>query len=246
MSCYWLTRWAVRTAHLTLLLLLASLLAPAVAQADGGMAISGSFSNQNFQIPQGSSVSGPNIDVIVFNTGSGELSVRMTSQAPVGVKITLSKNDFTIAPGGQQQVLIGIEVTEDAAPGQYEISVMAESYKGSGGGIQISGAARQVAKLVVLGESALVTVQAVSPEGQPLVATVQLYRIVTGQKYQVGYSEKGTLEAKVAPGSFVSTCYVGGQKMAEESFTVAANEKKTVTLSAATVYFEGFDIVPNN
>jgi hypothetical protein len=224
---------------------MATLVAPAAAQAQGGLAISGSFYRQAFEIPQGSSVSGPSIDVVVFNNGSEELRVNMTSQAPLGVNITLSHNDFTLPPGGQQQVLVGVEVTQDAAPGEYEISVTAESYREGVSGIQLAGAAGQTARLVVLGESALVTVRAVSPEQQPVVVTVRLYRVVAGQSHEVAYSETGTLEAKVAPGNFTAASYVGGEKLAEESFTVGANEKKTVNLSGATAYFEGFGIVPN-
>jgi len=241
----WLRRGATRIAPLLLLFLLASLLVPAVVQAQGGLAISGSFYTQAFEIPQGSSVSGPSIYVVVFNNGAEELKVRMTSQAPLGVDISLSHSEFTLLPGGQQQVLVGVEVTEDATPGEYDISITAESYKEGVSGIQLAGAAGQSAKLTVLGESALVTVQVVSPEGQPVVATVRLYRVVTGQSHEVAYSETGTLEAKVAPGSFTAASYVGGEKLAEESFTLAANEEKTVTLSGATVYFEGFGIVPN-
>lgn len=234
-----------RSPSLIPVFLLASLLAPAAAQAQGGIAISGSFYQQAFQIPQGSSAGGPSIYVVVFNNSSEGLSVRMTSQAPPGVNIILSHKDFTLPPGGQQKVLVAVEVTKDAVPGEYDLTVTAESYKEGAAGIKLAGAAGQRAKLVVLGESALVTVRAVSPEGQPVVAMVRLYRVVTEQSYEVAYSETGTLEAKVAPGSFIAASYVGGEKLAEESFTVAANEKKTVTLSGATVYFEGFGIVPN-
>ena len=96
-------------------------------------------------------------------------------------------------------MLVGVEVTKDAAPGEYEVSVTAESYKECVSGIQLAGAAGQSAKLTVLGESALVTARAVSPEGQPVVATVRLYRVVARQSQEIAYSETGTLEAKVAP-----------------------------------------------
>lgn len=246
MGCHSCRKWGARQiAPLIVLLLLVSLFVAIPAQAQGGLALSGSFYRQNFEIPQGSSVSGPDIYVVVFNNTAAELGVRMTTQAPVGVKITLSHSDFTLPPGAQQMVLIGVEVTKDAAPGEYEISVAAESYKKGATGIQITGAAGQSAKLVVLGKSASVKVRAVSPEGQPVVATVRLYKVMAGQSYEVAYSETGTLEKKVAPGNFVAAAYVGGEKMAEQSFAVAEGEEKTITLSAATVYFEGFGIVPN-
>ncbi len=230
---------------ISLLILIGGFGLPVAVQAEGGIAISGSFSQQNFQIPQGSSVSGPSIDVVVFNNSSDQIKVKMTSQTPVGVNIGLSQTEISMAPGSQQQVLVSVEVTKDASPGQYEISVSAESYKNGVSGIQLAGAARQSAKLTVIGESASVTVQAVSPEGKPLVANIRLNRIMAGQSHEVAYSNSGRLDATVAPGDFVSSCYIGGQAVAQQNFTVKANEKKQVMLSAATVYFEGFGIVPN-
>jgi hypothetical protein len=239
-----LRRKALRC-FLTATILFAVFLNFAPVLADGGIAISGSFYQQVFEIPQGSSVSGPSIYVVVFNNGSEDLQVRMTSQAPPGVSAILSQSDFTLLPGGQQEVLVGVEVTQDAVPGEYDISVVAESSKEGITGIQLAGAAAQNARLKVLGESALVTVQSMSLDGQPVVAMVRLYRVVDGQNHEVAYSETGTLETKVAPGSFIAASYMGGEKLAEESFTVAANDKRTVALSGATVYFEGFGVVLN-
>lgn len=242
-SC--LKRGVVRFVPLIPLLLLAGLFVAAPAQAQGGLAISGSFYRQAFEIPQGSSVSAPSVYVVVFNQGDEEFGIRMTWEAPVGVNINLSHDDFTLGPGTQQKVLIGVEVSQDAAPGEYEISVTAESYKEGVGGIQIMGAAGQSATLVVLGESASVTVQAASPEGEPVVAVVRLFKVIAGENYEFAYSETGTLEATVSPGSFIASAYVGGEKLAEEGFDVATDEEKTVTLTVGTIYFEGFGIVPN-
>jgi len=239
-----LRRKALRC-FLTATILFAVFLNFAPVLADGGIAMSGGFYQQAFIMPQGSSISGPSIYVVVFNNGSEELQVRMTSQAPPGVSAILSHSDFTLPPGGQQEVLAVVEVAQDTAPGEYEISITAESYKEGVSGIQLTGAATQRATLEVVGESALVTLQAVSPEGQPVVAMVRLYRVAAGQSHEIDYSETGTLTAKVAPGSFIAASYMGGQKVAEESFTVAANDEKTVTLMGATVYFEGFGLVPN-
>ena len=245
MRYFWLRKKVISAGILVLAFLSAALPGALPVQAQGGLAISGSFYQQVFEIPQGSSVSGPSINVVVFNNGNEKLNIKMTSQSPLGVHIVLSQSDFTLLPGGQQEVLVGVEVTQDAAPGEYDISIVAESYKEGVSGIQLAGAAAQNARLKVLGESALVTVQSMSLDGQPVVAMVRLYRVVDGQNHEVAYSETGTLETKVAPGSFIAASYMGGEKLAEESFTVAANDKRTVALSGATVYFEGFGIAPN-
>lgn len=241
----WL-KWAViRFALVIPILLLACPLLAAPAQAQGGIGISGSFYNQSFEIPQGSSVSAPSVYVVVFNQGDEDLQIKMTWEAPLGVDVILSHDEFTLNPGGQQKVLIGVDVAQSAVPGEYEIAVTAESYVEGVSGIQLVGAASQSADLVVVGESASVTARVVSPDGEPVVAVVRLYRLLIDQQHEVGYSETGTLEAKVAPGSFLAAAYVGGNKMAEESFDVAADEEKTITLTVETIYFEGFGIVPN-
>ena len=50
---------------------------------------------------------------------------------------------------------------------------------------------------------------------------------------------------KVAPGNYLAEAYVAGKKLADESFGIAANETKKITLEIKTVYFECFGIVPN-
>jgi len=245
LSCR-ITRRTEFCALLFLLVLLFSMAAPFAAYAGGGLAMSGSFYRQEFEIPQGTSIQSPSVFVVVFNNGTEELKVKMSSQAPLGVNISLSETAFSIPPNGQQQVLVEVAVAKDAAPGDYEVSVTAESYKEGVSGIQLAGAASQKAKLKVLGESALISAQATSPDGSPIVATIRLYRQAGDQQLEVSYSETGKLEVKVAPGSFIAVSYIGGEKVAEESFTVAANDNKTVILSGKTVYFQGFGEVPNS
>ena len=236
-------RWAFLLALLLLILTVG--LAPGTAQAQGGIAISGSFYQQVFRIPQGSSVGGPSIDVVVFNTGGDPLSVKLTTQVPLGVQITLSQDDFTLAPGGQQQVFVGIEVTKNATPGEYALGISAETYANTSSGIHLAGSAQQTAKLVVTGDSCMVSLQAKSPDGKPIVTMVRLYRIISGQNYEVAFSDTGVINLKVAPGDFVALSYIRGQKVAEETFSVAAGESKSISLSGATVFFEDFGAVPN-
>jgi hypothetical protein len=243
----WSSRWrwvALRIVTLTLLSGLVSVLFPAMVLAEGGLALSGSFHNQNFIIPQGASVSGPGINVVVFNNGSEAMNIRMLSDAPPGVTISFSNQQFSIAPGGQQQVLIEVTVAADVAPGNYDLSVTAQSYKEGGTGIQVAGAAGQTARLNVTGESAQVDLRALSPDGQPLVATVRLYRVVNGQYLEAAYSDTGTLRAVVTPGDFKAASYIGGQQVAERSFTLAKDDKTSIDLMGATVYFASFGVLP--
>lgn len=231
---------------LSALLLFAAVCSGTVpVSADGGIAMSGSFYQQSFEIPQGSEISGPDIYVVVFNTGSEEIEVRMTTQAPDGVHIVLSQTDFTLEPSGNLQIPVSVEVDEDAVPGSYDINITAEAYKRDTVGIQLAGAAGQTAGLTVLGESGTVILQATSPDSSPITANVRLFRVADAKNREVAYSDTGSLEVKVAPGSFYAVSYIGGINLAEEYFDIASGETKTITLSGATVYFEGFDIVAN-
>jgi len=131
-------RGAIFLAPLLAVLCLTSLLMISPVQAEGGLAISGSFYRQDFEIPQGSSINSPDVYVVVFNNGETSLGIKMAVQTPLGVKINLSQSEFTLPPGKQQQVNIGIEVTKDATPGGYELTVTAESSQQGVTGIQVS------------------------------------------------------------------------------------------------------------
>jgi len=241
----WLKRILAGVSTLLVLFWLAGFPVPAAVLAQGGLALSGSFHNQKFVIPQGASVSGPSIDLVVFNNSSNAMNIRMLAQSPPGVTISFSSEKFIIPPSGQQQVLIGVAVAADCAPGDYELGVTAQSFQEGVSGIQIAGAAGQNAKLTVTGDSASVTLRAVSPDGQPVIAIVRLYHIVNEQNQEVAYSETGTLQATVAPGDFKAASYIGGQQVAEQSFTLVVNDNKTIDLMGATVYFANFNVLPN-
>ena len=223
--------------------LLAALLVTVPIKA-GGLALSGSFYRQNFEMPLGSKLSSPDVNVVVFNNGDTDISIKMTSETPLGVKLIFSENNFELKPADQKKVEIGIEVGQEAVPGKYQLKVTAEAYKG-GEGIELLGAAGQDAKLTITGEAASVEIASVSPSGEPIPAVIRLFRQINSDTFDVGYSETGSLKARVAPGNYVTSAYVADKKAAEESFSVSADEEKKVLLEVKTVYFEGFSIVPN-
>jgi hypothetical protein len=232
-------RWLV----LLSLLLMASLLLPPPAFA-GGLAMSGNFYRQEFEIPQGTNLNTPDIYVTAFNNGVEDFNIRIITETPTGVEMVLSETTFQLKAGEQKRVNIGVNVSEAAIPGEYTLKVTAEAYK-EGAGIKLLGAAGQTAKLTVTGEAASVEITSVTPDGGPTPAMVKLYKQAGSQNFNVGYSETGSLKMKVSPGSYLAEAYVAGKKLADESFSIAANETKKITLEIKTVYFEGFGIVPN-
>ena len=228
-------------ALLSLLIVLAS---PGPVSAAGGIAISGSFSSQHFEIPQGSTITAPSVDIVIFNNLDSSIGIRMTTQSPAGVIVHLSETDFTLASGAQKSLGISIEVTEHAAPGNYSISITAEAVREGAQGIQVLGSASQIAPLQILGDSGILNVQAISPDGTPVVAIIRLYKQIGSNRYEFAYSETGSLDSiLVSPGSYVVDGYVGGQLLDSEGFEIAADETKTIELTVGTVYFEQFDIL---
>jgi hypothetical protein len=225
------------------LLLMASLLMVQPAKA-GGLAMSGSFYRQEFEIPQGTSLSAPDVYVVVFNNGVEDFNISMATETPIGVELVLSDKDFTLKAGEQKRVDIIVKVSETAVPGNYTLKVTAEAHK-EGTGIQLLGSAGQTAKLTVTGEAASVEIATVTPDGGAIPAMVKLYKQSGNQNFNVGYSDTGNLKMKVAPGNYLAEAYVAGDKLADQTFSVAANETKKITLEVKTVYFEGFSVVPN-
>jgi len=237
-----LTRGAGWLAPLLFFLISSVLIVPA-AKA-GGLAMSGSFYRQQFEIPVGTSLKTPDVYVVVFNNSDEDIRITMSTEVPAGVELVLSEKDFPLKSGEQKKIEIGVSVSDAAVPGSYSLKVTAEAHR-EGTGIQLLGSAGQTAKLTVIGEAGSVEISAVTPDGGPVLALVRLMKQVGGQNFNVGYSETGNLSARVSPGNYLAEAYVGGNKLADQTFTIAANENKKITLELRTVYFEGFGILPN-
>ena len=224
---------------------LATLSLAAPVRAAGGFAMSGSFYAQKFEMTQGSSLRAPNVYVVVFNNTDENLNVRMTTRTPLGVKLILPSYDFPLKASAQRKMEVGVEVGAEAIPGDYQVGIVAEPYKQGVSGIQVVGGAGQDAQLTITGESAQVDTNTVTARGPPVPAMIRLHRQSGDENFEVGYSETGSLGLTVSPGSYLTQAYIAGKKMAEETFAVAVDEEKRIDLVVKTVYFEGFEVVPN-
>jgi len=241
-----LARHLVRARILALTILIVALLGfafpiPVKAQ---GIAISGNFYRQHFEFIPGQSLTTPEIYVVVFNHGEDDLRVKLTSKTPLGVELVLPTTDFTLAPGENRQLEVGVNVGLQVPPGDYDLILTAEAYL-EGPGIKVSGAAQQQATLTVSAEAGEVDISTVSPQGEPFLTTIRLYKQIEDQNLPCGYSETGRLKTKLTPGDYLVEAYYQGAKVAEETFSLAADEHKTITLLPQTVYIEGFAVVRN-
>ncbi len=222
-------------------------IAPMLASAQGaGIALTGTFGWQRYEVVPGMSISTPAAYVNVQNTGKLPLQVTMFSNTPAGVNIIFSEDEFTLPAGGGKRVDITVEVLPDAVPGEYTLSVAAEGRVNveGGGEVKIAAAAGQEAPLIITGESAKVIVQTLNPKGDPIPIKVFLAKITGDSESQVGYSETGLLEIRVTPGQYHTWAYLAERKVADERFTIAANEEKTISLTVSTAYFSGFTLTP--
>jgi len=241
-----LARHLARARILALAILIVALLGfafPVTVKAQG-LAISGNFYRQHFELIPGQSLTTPEIYVVVFNHGEDDLRVKLTTQVPIGVELVLPTTDFTLAPGENRQLEVGVNVGLQVPPGDYDLILTAEAFR-EGEGIKLTGAAQQQAKLTVSAEAGEVDISTVSPQGEPFLTTIRLYKQIEGQNLPCGYSETGNLKTRLTPGDYLVEAYYQGAKVAEETFSLAADEHKTITLVPKTVYIEGFAVVRN-
>jgi len=208
------------------------------------MAMSGTFSGQHFQLIPGESVSTPDIYVVVFNNTDSDMQVGLIPETPAGVELVLSTSEFLLSSGSQQKVEVGVAVSDEAAPGEYALLLTAEACS-EGEGIKLGVAAQQQAKLTVFGEAGSLVLSTVTPDGDPLPATLKVYRQAEGRGLPCAHSNTGKLKTRLVPGEYLAEAYFQENKVAGESFNVETNESKDITLVARTVLVEGFSVVPN-
>jgi len=219
-----------------------ALAVPAEAQ---GLAISGTFYRQHFQLLPGETLRTPDIYIVVFNHEDKDIRVKLTTQTPPGVEIMLDQSYFPIPPGEQQKVEVGVSTSSEAVPGEYVLAIAAEVQSAEGEGITIAGAAEQRAKLTIIGETGGVHITTVSYEGEPFPAEIHLYQELTDQLSIYGDSGTGEVNVSLAPGDYLVQAFFRDAEVARGAFSLQANEKKDVTLIAQTGFIYGFSVVSN-
>ena len=238
---YWKKASRITVAALFFVLVL-SLFLPALAQAQG-LGFSGNFYRQHFELSPGETSPAADVYVVVSNPSDSTIRVKMTTQAPPGVTLLLPQDDFTLSPGGQQKLYININVSPEAAPGEYTIAVTAQAYR-EGTGIKVTGGGQQQATLTILGESGRVVITSVTQDGEPFPARIGAYQEVDGELTEVRPPQKGKLEARLVPGAYLAQAHYQDIKVGEQSFSLAADEEKDITLVCYTLCLADFSVSP--
>jgi hypothetical protein len=209
----------------------------------GAIAMSGSFYAQKFEIPAGGTVRGSSIYVTAFNNGVEPITFVMGYTAPPNVALEFSDNVFVLNGEQSKEVLVAVHVGADAVPGMYDIAVNLKAQRDTAEGIQVLGAAEQVAPLTVSEQSGIIHVKSVSPSGDSIRAHVRLWKVISGNEYEFADTQDGVLDAVVSPGSYVVRAFSMGVEFASRRFSVANQERKSINMTVETVYFKSFRVV---
>lgn len=205
------------------------------------VAISGGFYSHNYVLPQGESIKGEDMYVVVFNKMDRPVLVNVTYEAPEFIKVNLSSTGYYLNPDEYRKVYVELKADEDAIPGTYTVKVIAIVYETEGDlPVKVVASAAQEAKVTITGEKAFVEVVAVDPVGN--IAEVALIKLFK-EDYEIA-SAHGKLEKKVTPGNYTAVAYLLNEEAARKSFTLKPDEHKRIELLIKAVYFEVFDVLP--
>lgn len=154
---------------LPILSLFLLLLAPSIAQ---GIALTGNFSHQNFVLSPGETSADIDAYVIVINTGDISNRVKINTQVPQGVTLTVDEYDFVLEAGAQKRLDVVVQIDAQAILGEYTIGISAESYV-EGEGIKVTGGGLQRASLnIVKPPSLLLPILGGTMGGLALIAVI--------------------------------------------------------------------------
>jgi len=134
---------AVTTLVVLLLLLLVA--TPAAA----GLGFTGNFYRYGFVLERGTTSEGIEAYVTIINTDAQPVNVKMKTETPPGVTITMPETDFALEPNVQKRLDVVVEVSPAAKLGEYTLTVSAESYR-EGSGIMVAGGGMQQATLKIV------------------------------------------------------------------------------------------------
>ncbi len=226
-----------------LVIVLLSFVLPTPVNAQG-IAISGSFYRQHFMLNPGESLNTPEIYVVVFNHETNDIRVILTPQAPSGVNIYLQESDFIIPSGGNHQIEVGVEVSPEAVPGEYILTITAEIQQ-DGEGIVVVGAVQQQARLTILGESGEIGINVFTCLGEPFPAVIEICRLQDETRLPCAHGTGGKLETKLAPGDYGIRVIFQNTEVATQQFSLQADDTKFMDVVAQTVFIYGFSVVPS-
>lgn len=238
-----------RTVFVLLILLLAAPFYAGLPESHaqgGSIAASGIFSGWELEMPQGSRAGDLDRFLVVFNNTGDSMDFTTGYRGPEGIAIEFSDPLFTLEPASQKRVSVTVVTSEDAVPGSYELrAIVTASVSGAAEGVGVATGISQKARVTVIGDFAIVGISVLSPQNQPVVADVRLFRDTGQRRNEVAYSITDPLTARVSPGSYIAQVMVGGETLANEAFQVSADETKEIEFVVRTVSISDVTLTPH-
>lgn len=180
----------------------------------------------------------------IQNTGSRPLTIKMTSNVPVGITVEpLTKMPFSLKPGEGRTVPFAIIGGKGLADGTFDsIITLGGSVEGPlpPGTTFLPGFSTFFRIKVVGGDAAKVTVRAVnSDDGKPAVGQLSLYYLgeTGGGNTFLDSIEGSELVKDVPAGRYRAEFRIEGLTTQDQEFSVVAGEQKTVEISIKGVTF---------
>jgi hypothetical protein len=110
---------------------------------------------------------------------------------------------------------------------------------------RVAESGRSVADAADPDDFGVVTATMAGPAGDSATVQMKLFRVIDGLDYEYAYSDNGTIEAKIPPGSYVICAYDDGSLLARtEMFEVARYDHKYVVVELDTIHIQGFVVRP--
>ena len=212
--------------------------------ADGGLGITGTFYQHDFRLTPGDTYTNPDVYVAIINNSSEAINLKMETVTPPGVTMVLTPNDINLPAGGQQKIDVALSIDNNTTPGEYTITIRGTLQPQNGSGIVVTSAVEQNAQLTVLGEAGDLHLTIHSVDGPILVTEIHVYRKENNQFLPAAYSATGELTTRLAPGDYRIQVYFQGTEILTSDFSIAADEKKEISLIGQTILIDSFVVQP--
>ncbi len=213
-----------------------------VLASGGGIAVSGTFANQTYQVVQGESLESSDVFIVFINNYDRPIQLELTPEGPAGVVFELDARVVSVESKGRVQVPVRFTVETYVSPGNYQIGIAALVVPETLDGVVVAGAAELVSTLTVFGEAGTVRVRTVDLFGNPYPLPLRLVRVKDGLNTPVVEDPDGTLEQRVSPGHYLVTATLGTQEVARKEFDVAADQVLEFDLTVQTVFIRSFSV----
>ncbi len=213
---------------------------------NNSLGVAGSFANYQYVMVPDETLSHPGVFVRFFNNFPVDIEIELFAETPEHISINLQDGTYVIP--ATERLLFEIEITTTSlvTPGDYRIFFGANVVEAVVEGINVTGTARLGANLNVLGEAADLNISTLTPKGTPIPAQLDLYRLNsgTGPAIPVRQSMDGTIDARLAVGTYRVDASYDDYLVATETFTLVHLEEKVIVLIANIVQVTSFSVTP--